>query len=226
MCSGRHTNIFSRWQDNKYKIVKKRADELLIGDKIAYPENININSEILFDEINEIKLLSSHKEEYVYDLTVSVNHNFIAGKIPLIANNTSVLGSVLVEIMRKVRIIVVEDTMELPIQVLSKLGYNIQPMKVRSALLKSGSELSADEGIRTSLRMGDSALIVGEVRSSIRGNEEVLIIERGITKRIQIKELDGKDISNIFVPSMDFDLKFKLKKLTSFIKHPKRDRLL
>ncbi len=81
------------------------------------------------------------------------------------SGKTSLLGSVLVEIMRKYRIITIEDTSELPVDALSSFGYNIQPMKVRSALLKSGSELGADEGIRTSLRMGDSALIVGEVRS-------------------------------------------------------------
>lgn len=40
-------------------------------------------------------------------------------------------------------------------------------MKVRSALAISGtSETAADEGIRTSLRMGDSSLIIGEVRST------------------------------------------------------------
>ena len=38
-------------------------------------------------------------------------------------------------------------------------------MKVRSALLKTSTEVSAEEGIRTSLRLGDSCLIVGEVRS-------------------------------------------------------------
>ena len=38
-------------------------------------------------------------------------------------------------------------------------------MKVRSALTKGGSEVGADEGIRTSLRFGDSSLIVGEIRS-------------------------------------------------------------
>jgi len=38
-------------------------------------------------------------------------------------------------------------------------------MKVRSALLKTTSEMSADDGIRTSLRLGDSCLIIGEVRS-------------------------------------------------------------
>jgi type IV secretory pathway ATPase VirB11/archaellum biosynthesis ATPase len=81
------------------------------------------------------------------------------------SGKTSLLGSTLVEIMRKYRIISVEDTAELPIDSLRKLGYNIQPMKVRSALMHSSSELGADEGIRTSLRLGDSSLIVGEIRS-------------------------------------------------------------
>ncbi len=82
------------------------------------------------------------------------------------SGKTSLLGSVLVEIMRKYRVIVIEDTLELPTEALRKLGYNIQNMKVRSALTVGGTEVSADEGIRTSLRMGDSSLIVGEVRST------------------------------------------------------------
>ncbi|MBS1266910.1 MAG: hypothetical protein MAG795_00879 [Candidatus Woesearchaeota archaeon] len=82
------------------------------------------------------------------------------------AGKTSLLGSLMVEIMRKYRIITVEDTLELPTTALRKLGYNIQPMKVASAMTKSSSEVSADEGIRTTLRMGDSCLIVGEVRST------------------------------------------------------------
>ena len=81
------------------------------------------------------------------------------------SGKTSLLGSTMVEIMRKHRIITLEDTQELPIDDLRKNGYNIQAMKVRSALMKGGSELSADEGIRTSLRFGDSSLIVGEIRS-------------------------------------------------------------
>jgi hypothetical protein len=68
--------------------------------------------------------------------------------------------------MRKYRIISVEDTLELPTEALRKLGYNIQPMKVRSALMAGGTEVPAEEGIRTSLRMGDSSLIVGEIRST------------------------------------------------------------
>ena len=82
------------------------------------------------------------------------------------SGKTSILGSTLVEIMRRYRIITIEDTQELPVDALRNLNYNIQPMKVRSALTKTTSELSADEGIRTSLRFGDSALIVGEIRST------------------------------------------------------------
>ncbi|MCD4666569.1 type II/IV secretion system ATPase subunit [archaeon] len=81
------------------------------------------------------------------------------------SGKTSLLGASMLEIMRKYRVITVEDTRELSVDVMRKLGYNIQPMKVRSALMSGGSELSADEGIRTSLRMGDSSLIVGEIRS-------------------------------------------------------------
>lgn len=81
------------------------------------------------------------------------------------SGKTSLLGACLLEIMRKYRVITVEDTLELATEAMRKLGYNIQPMKVRSALTKGGTELEATEGIRTSLRLGDSALIVGEVRS-------------------------------------------------------------
>jgi len=81
------------------------------------------------------------------------------------SGKTSLLGSMMVEIMSKNRIITLEDTQELPIDALRKNGFNIQAMKVRSALMHGGSELGADEGIRTSLRFGDSCLIVGEIRS-------------------------------------------------------------
>jgi len=82
------------------------------------------------------------------------------------AGKSSLLGSVMVELMRKYRIITIEDTLELPGNALKDLGYNIQAMKVASALSKGTSELPADEGIRTTLRMGDSALFIGEVRST------------------------------------------------------------
>lgn len=81
------------------------------------------------------------------------------------AGKSSLLSSLMLEIMPKFRIIVIEDTPEMPVDSIRKLGYDILRMKVRSALLRESNELGADEGIRTSLRLGDSSLIVGEVRS-------------------------------------------------------------
>lgn len=82
------------------------------------------------------------------------------------SGKTSLLGSLMLEIMQRNRIITVEGTMELPVDALRTLGYDILRMKVREALARETSEMAADEGIRTSLRLGDSCLIVGEVRST------------------------------------------------------------
>ena len=81
------------------------------------------------------------------------------------SGKTSLLGSLMLEIIPKFRVIVIEDSLELPVGALRKLDYDILRMKVRSALLKTTNEVSADDGIRTSLRLGDSCLIIGEVRS-------------------------------------------------------------
>ncbi|MBI2043505.1 type II/IV secretion system ATPase subunit [Candidatus Pacearchaeota archaeon] len=81
------------------------------------------------------------------------------------SGKTSLLGSLMLEIIPKYRIIVIEDSLELPMESLRKLNYDIVRMKVRSALLRTTTEVSADDGIRTSLRLGDSCLIIGEVRS-------------------------------------------------------------
>ncbi len=81
------------------------------------------------------------------------------------SGKTSFLQSLMLEIVPKNRIIVIEDSLELPVESMRKLEYDILRMKVRSALLKTTTEVSADDGIRTSLRLGDSCLIIGEVRS-------------------------------------------------------------
>lgn len=81
------------------------------------------------------------------------------------SGKTSLLGSLMLEIIPKYRMIVIEDTPELPVDSLRKLNYNIVRMKVRSAMVKTSNEVSAEDGIRTSLRLGDSSLIIGEVRS-------------------------------------------------------------
>jgi type IV secretory pathway ATPase VirB11/archaellum biosynthesis ATPase len=81
------------------------------------------------------------------------------------AGKTSVLGALMLEILPKVRIVSIEDTLELPIENLRDLGYNVQRLKSRSVITRVETEMPADEALRTALRLGDSALIVGEVRS-------------------------------------------------------------
>jgi type IV secretory pathway ATPase VirB11/archaellum biosynthesis ATPase len=81
------------------------------------------------------------------------------------AGKTSLLGAVLVEIARNSRIITSEDTLELPVAQLRQLGYDILSMKTRSVISGSEAEVPAEQAIRTALRLGDSALILGEVRS-------------------------------------------------------------
>ncbi|MFH1408474.1 MAG: type II/IV secretion system ATPase subunit [Nanoarchaeota archaeon] len=81
------------------------------------------------------------------------------------SGKSSLLSAMLIEIMRRYRIITIEDTLELPTKQMRNLGFNIQSLKVASALSREGSEVPASAGIRSTLRLGDSALIVGEVRS-------------------------------------------------------------
>ena len=81
------------------------------------------------------------------------------------SGKTSLLGSLLLEIMPSHRIITIEDTLELPVSAMRRLDYDILSMKVRSALGGESTEVAAEDGIRSSLRLGDSALIVGEIRS-------------------------------------------------------------
>ena len=81
------------------------------------------------------------------------------------SGKSSLLGSFLIEIPRRSRVITIEDTFELPQESLRQLGYNIESLKVASALASPGSEVDPAIGIRSTLRLGDSAIFVGEVRS-------------------------------------------------------------
>ena len=81
------------------------------------------------------------------------------------AGKTSLLTSLMLEIPRSSRILTIEDTLEIPTDYFRKIGYNIVPMKVRSPFSLQTTEVSAEDGVRVSLRLGDSAIILGEVRS-------------------------------------------------------------
>ncbi|MBN2101521.1 MAG: type II/IV secretion system ATPase subunit [Candidatus Aenigmarchaeota archaeon] len=82
------------------------------------------------------------------------------------AGKSSILGALMLELMPKTRICTIEDTLELPVMQLIDMGYNIARMKSRSVITRVETEMPADEALRTALRLGDSALIMGEVRST------------------------------------------------------------
>jgi flagellar protein FlaI len=81
------------------------------------------------------------------------------------AGKTSFLGSLMHQLIPYQRMLTIEDTFELPVESLRSLGYNIERLKSRSVITKVELELPAEEALRTALRLGDSCLFVGEVRS-------------------------------------------------------------
>lgn len=82
------------------------------------------------------------------------------------SGKTSLLQAMMLEIPQNLRILVQEDTQELPVPFMKRVGFNIQRLKTRAPLGGAvEGEVSADEALRTALRLGDSVLIVGEVRS-------------------------------------------------------------
>lgn len=83
------------------------------------------------------------------------------------AGKSSLLMSLILEILRSKRIITIEDTLEMPVEHMRRVGFNICRLKTRSAISVGAvsSEVSPEDALRTALRLGDSVLIMGEVRS-------------------------------------------------------------
>ncbi|MEM4221893.1 MAG: type II/IV secretion system ATPase subunit [archaeon] len=83
------------------------------------------------------------------------------------AGKTSLLQALMLEILPSLRILTLEDTLELPVEFMKGLGFNIQRLKTQSAIAvsRTSAEVPPEEALRTALRLGDSVLIVGEVRS-------------------------------------------------------------
>ncbi|MDR0509341.1 MAG: type II/IV secretion system ATPase subunit [Candidatus Methanoplasma sp.] len=79
------------------------------------------------------------------------------------AGKSSLLSSLMFEFPLSQRILTIEDTMELPTSIMRKMGYKVQSMLIDDRM--GGDNLSrSDEALRVSRRMGESAIILGEVR--------------------------------------------------------------
>ena len=88
------------------------------------------------------------------------------------AGKTTLLGALLWELPPAVRTVVVEDTPELPVDALRTAGRDVQPLRTEIED-RNGPSISPREALTTALRLGEGALVVGEVR----GEEAVTLYE-------------------------------------------------
>jgi type IV secretory pathway ATPase VirB11/archaellum biosynthesis ATPase len=81
------------------------------------------------------------------------------------AGKTSLLGALILEIPQRFRILTIEDTAEIPVDDFQRDGYKIQSLITKSiATGSASSEVDPTDALRTALRLGESVLILGEVR--------------------------------------------------------------
>ncbi|MFA6420435.1 MAG: type II/IV secretion system ATPase subunit, partial [archaeon] len=115
-----------------------------------------------FIDVNYLNPLAAGLLSFFIDMQATT---LIAGSRG--SGKTSLLQAVMLEIPQNSRIITQEDTLELPVTYMKEIGFNIQRLKTRSpiSVSKSDTEVDPAEALRTALRLGDSALVIGEVRS-------------------------------------------------------------
>lgn len=86
------------------------------------------------------------------------------------AGKTTLLGALLWELPATTRTIVVEDTPELPVTALQAADRDVQPLRTT---LAEGPGVTPTAALRTGLRLGESAIVLGEVR----GEEAAVLYE-------------------------------------------------
>jgi intein/homing endonuclease/uncharacterized membrane protein (DUF2068 family) len=132
----------------RQKLMELLADAPNSNDSEIYEVIKNlVYSDIFWDKIESIEVFEG--ENYVYDISVPNQENFICENI------------------------VAHNTLELAVDPMRKLGYNIERMKTRSIITRVEAELPPAEALRTGLRLGESVLIIGE----IRGEEALALFE-------------------------------------------------
>lgn len=82
------------------------------------------------------------------------------------AGKTSLVGALMLEFPKSQRILTLEDTLELPMGEMRQLGYKVQTIFVRSGIGGQGAEMSVEDALKVSLRLGESAIVLGEVRGA------------------------------------------------------------
>jgi type IV secretory pathway ATPase VirB11/archaellum biosynthesis ATPase len=81
------------------------------------------------------------------------------------SGKTSLLSACVFEIPQRFRLLSIEDTPEIPIDDFQHLGYKIQSLITKSITTSvMSTEVDPTDALRTALRLGESVLILGEVR--------------------------------------------------------------
>lgn len=111
------------------------------------------------------------------------------------AGKTSLLSSLILEIPQRFRILTLEDTPELPIDELQALGYKIQSLITQP--ITGESSVDPKTALRTALRLGESVLILGEVR----GEETKVLFEAmriGAAGNVVLGTIHGATTRDVF----------------------------
>jgi len=77
------------------------------------------------------------------------------------AGKTSLLGALCMEVPVEARTVLIEDTPELPVTALREAGRDVQPLHAGT---DRDDAFTPTDAVRTALRLGEGALVVGEVR--------------------------------------------------------------
>jgi archaeal flagellar protein FlaI len=81
------------------------------------------------------------------------------------SGKTSLLSALILEIPQRFRILTIEDTAEIPVDDFQRYGYKMQSLITKSISTSAAStEVDPTDALRTALRLGESVLILGEVR--------------------------------------------------------------
>jgi len=137
----------------------------LAPDGVAFALRLHKETPWTLPQFMDVKMLNSFSAGLLSFLIDAQASTIVTGARG--SGKTSFLQALMLELLPSLRIIVQEDTLELPVPFMKTLGYNIQRLKTQSAIAVSriSAEVAPEEALRTALRLGDSVLIVGEVRS-------------------------------------------------------------
>jgi|GEM_PF-6413557 Intein/homing endonuclease len=115
-----------------YDMGRQKLKQISGSEELSKSLESLADSDIFWDQVRSVEKVSEEAE--VYDLSVPGDQNFVTENV--LAHNT----------------------LELPVRQMKDLGFNLESLKAQSVITDVASEMSADQAIRTSLRLGDSAL--------------------------------------------------------------------